>query len=142
MWGGYLSHPPMTMTTMTWCRCHHQLLSSKQQHHCKQLLTGWIPTLSPNDNDNDDLVLSSSSAPVLEMTTPPRATARGVDPYPIDDDDLVSSSSAPVLKGAHNCGSSQMQELHTGAIAFNSFFVTILLMNKYYDFVSIKVSIS
>ena len=65
-----------------------------------------------------------------------------MDPYPIDDDDLVSLSSAPVLKGARNFGSSQMQELHMGAIAFNSFFVTILLMNKYYDFVSIKVSIS
>ena len=78
-------------------------------HCCKQLLRGWIPTLSPNDDDNDD---------------------------------LVSSSSAPVLEGARNCGSSQIQELHTGAIAFNPFFVTILLMNKYYDFVSIKVSIS
>ena len=142
MRGGYLPRPLTTMTTTTWCRHHRQLLYSKRQHRREQLLTGWIPTLSPDDDDDDDLVSSSSSAPVLEMTISPRATARRVDPYPIDDDDLVSLSSAPVLEGAHNCGSSQMQELHMGAVAFNSSFVTILLMYKYYDFVSIKVSIS
>ena len=48
-------------------------------------------------------------------TTPPRATARGVDPYPDDDDPVSSSSPAPVLDGARNCGSSQTQELlHDG----------------------------
>jgi hypothetical protein len=53
-------------------------------------------------------------------TTPPRASARGVDPYPgldDDDDDAMSSSSpAPVLEEARNCGSSQTQELfHDGS---------------------------
>jgi hypothetical protein len=45
--------------------------------------------------------------------TPPRATACGVDPYPSPDDDdaMSSSSSAPVIKGACNCRSPQMQEL-------------------------------
>ena len=54
----------------------------------------------------------------LPTTTLPRASARGVGPYPgldDNDDDAMSSSSAPVLEGARNCGSSQMQELvHDG----------------------------
>jgi hypothetical protein len=46
-------------------------------------------------------------------TSPLRATAHGVDPYPgpNDDDAMSSSSSAPVIEGACNCGSPQMQEL-------------------------------
>ena len=44
--------------------------------------------------------------------TPLQATAHGVDPYPgPDDDDAMLSSSAPVIEGAYNCGSPQMQEL-------------------------------
>ena len=107
--GWILPRPPTTMVMMTWCHRRRQLLYSKRQHRREPLLAGWVPTLAPDD-DNDN--------------------------------DLVSSLSAPVLEGARNCGSSQIQELHTGAVAFNPFFVTILLMNKYYDFVSIKVSIS
>ena len=56
-------------------------MTGPRQHCHEQLLAGWIPTPSPNDDDND-LVSSSSSAPVLE--------------------------------GARNCRSSQMQELHNG----------------------------
>ena len=43
---------------------------------------GWVPILAPNDDDDNDLVLLLLSAPVLETTTPLRATAHGVDTYP------------------------------------------------------------
>ena len=46
-------------------------------------------------------------------TTPPQATAHGVDPYPgsPNNNNTMSLSSAPVIKGACNYGSPQMQEL-------------------------------
>jgi hypothetical protein len=44
--------------------------------------------------------------------TLPQATTRRVElPSPDDDDDTMTSPSAPVLEGACNCGSPEMQEL-------------------------------
>ena len=76
----------------------------------EQLLARWDP-FCVTRNKGHCRSLSGHDGPTM---TPPRASARGVDPYPgpDDDDDAMSlSSSAPVLEEARNCGSSQTQEL-------------------------------
>ena len=83
-------------------------------HAREQQLAGWDPFGVTRNRGHHCRSLSGNDGPT---TTPPRASARGVDTYPgLDDDDAMPSlSSAPVFEEARNCGSSQTQELlHDG----------------------------